>query len=292
VITDRRKAYIYTSIVVFLWSTVATAFKIGLRYMSPPVLLFFSALFASMALGLILCLRKEPLRNIRQALPPGAALGVINPFLYYLVLFKAYSLLPAQEAQPLNFTWPVVLVLLSALFLSERLEVRDIISMAVCFSGVWVVSSHGKISGIHFNSIPGTLLALGSSLFWSTYWILNRNYRGDKTSLLFFSLLSGTLYTGLFLFVTGGIALPDPKGLAACLYTGLFEMGITFLIWAKALEYTESAALISNFLFLSPFISLIFIHLVLGEDIVPSTIIGLILIITGILIQKLHRRQL
>ncbi|NJK98814.1 MAG: EamA family transporter, partial [Bacteroidales bacterium] len=49
-------------------------------------------------------------------------LGFLNPLLYYLVLFKAYSLLPAQIAQPLNYTWPLILVILSIIFLSKNIR--------------------------------------------------------------------------------------------------------------------------------------------------------------------------
>ena len=43
-------------------------------------------------------------------------LGLVNPFLYYLVLFKAYDLLPAQEAQAINYTWALMLAFLSVIF--------------------------------------------------------------------------------------------------------------------------------------------------------------------------------
>jgi len=286
---NRGKAYGYTVTAVLLWSTVATAFKLGLKVMDSGSLLLFSAGFSSAALALVIALRRKKTTVTPEIVLKGAAFGLLNPFMYYLILFKAYSLLPAQEAQPLNFTWPIVLVLLSTLFLRERLSARDILAMAVCFFGAWVLSSHGVFTGLHFSSIPGTVLALGSSLFWAVYWILNRTFRGDKTLLLFFSLLSGTVYTAIFLGFTGGIRIPEIGGLAACLYIGLFEMGITFLIWSKALEYAESAVLVSNLLYLAPFISLLFISMILGENIAPSTIAGLLLIVSGILIQKLGK---
>ena len=269
-ITNRGRAYGYTVTAVLLWSTVATAFKIGLEYMESGSLLLFSAGFSFAALGVVLALRRKKITATPGIVVKGAVFGLLNPFLYYLILFKAYSLLPAQEAQPLNFTWPIVLVLLSTLFLGERLSARDILAMLLCFLGAWVVCSHGVFTGLHFSSIPGTVLALGSSLFWAVYWILNRTFRGDKTLLLFFSFLSGTIYTAVFLGFTGGLRIPDISGLAACLYIGLFEMGLTFLIWSKALEYTESAVLVSNLLYLAPFISLLFISLILGERIAPS----------------------
>ena len=67
---------------------------------------------------------------------------------------------------------------------------------------------------------------------------------------------------------------------------GLFEMGITFFTWIKALEYAENTAKVSNLIYLAPFLSLIFIALVLGERVLPATIGGLLLIVTGIVIQQ------
>jgi drug/metabolite transporter (DMT)-like permease len=75
-------------------------------------------------------------------------------------------------------------------------------------------------------------------------------------------------------------------GIAGSIYIGIFEMGATFFVWLKALEYAENQAPVANLIYLSPFISLVFIHLVLGEKILATTIIGLFLILLGIIIQK------
>jgi drug/metabolite transporter (DMT)-like permease len=72
---------------------------------------------------------------------------------------------------------------------------------------------------------------------------------------------------------------------------GIFEMGITFLLWSKALKYAESAAKISILIYLSPFLSLIFIHFIVGEKIYLSTILALLLIISGIGIQRLWKEN-
>ncbi len=66
-------------------------------------------------------------------------------------------------------------------------------------------------------------------------------------------------------------------------------MGVTFVLWLRALNISKSTALIGNLVFLSPFLSLIFINLILHEQIMPSTIVGLVLIILGI---KLHRTSI
>jgi drug/metabolite transporter (DMT)-like permease len=57
------------------------------------------------------------------------------------------------------------------------------------------------------------------------------------------------------------------------------------------MKYTASTAKISNLIFISPFLSLIFIYFLLNEKILPSTFIGLGLIISGLALQQLKSKQ-
>ena len=56
-----------------------------------------------------------------------------------------------------------------------------------------------------------------------------------------------------------------------------------------ALRLTTSTARIANLIFLAPFLSLVFIHFVLGEHVVPATIVGLVLIVAGLMLQNSKR---
>ncbi|GBD91501.1 EamA-like transporter family protein [bacterium BMS3Abin04] len=64
-------------------------------------------------------------------------------------------------------------------------------------------------------------------------------------------------------------------------------MGITFFLWMKGLQLSSDRAKTSTLAYLSPFISLIFIAIILKENILPSSILGLVFIIGGILYQHL-----
>ncbi|MDA0339564.1 MAG: EamA family transporter, partial [Proteobacteria bacterium] len=66
----------------------------------------------------------------------------------------------------------------------------------------------------------------------------------------------------------------------------LFEMGLAFLFWSQALRLAENTSRVSNLIFLSPFISLIFIHEILGEPIHVTTYAGLGVIVTGLCLQR------
>jgi drug/metabolite transporter (DMT)-like permease len=63
-------------------------------------------------------------------------------------------------------------------------------------------------------------------------------------------------------------------------------MGITFVLWGKALTLTEHTSRISNLIFLSPILSLFFLYYIAGEPILPSTIVALGLILSGLALQQ------
>ena len=72
-------------------------------------------------------------------------MGFLNPFLYYVIVLKAYSLLPAQLAQPLNFIWPITLVLLSIPILKQKVSGKNMIAMLISFVGVYFIASKGNL---------------------------------------------------------------------------------------------------------------------------------------------------
>jgi drug/metabolite transporter (DMT)-like permease len=143
---------------------------------------------------------------------------------------------------------------------------------------------------LEFDDVLGTALAAGSSLIWAAYWILNiRDKRNNIDKLLFNFALGFVIILLLSLALQVPILLPQAIPLYAILsgvYVGIFEMGLTFVLWMNALQLSESTAKVSNLIFLTPFISLLFIRFTLNEPIHIATIAGLILIITSNIIQK------
>jgi drug/metabolite transporter (DMT)-like permease len=286
---DQKKAYGYALLTVLLWSTVASAFKITLRYLSFLEMLFWASLVSTVVVFGILCLqgRLGLLRSMtRREWLRSAVLGLLNPFAYYLILFKSYELLPAQEAQPLNYTWPIMLVLLSALILRQRVRAGSIVAILVSFAGVLVVSTRGDVAGLRFTNPAGAALALGSSVLWALFWLFNMKDRRDEAQKLLLSFAFGTVYTlAVLLWFSPLRSLPLP-GLLGAVYIGLFEMGVTFFFWLKALTLSRTTAQVSNLVYLSPFLSLFFIAVAVGEPILPSSLIGLTLIVAGVLLQR------
>jgi drug/metabolite transporter (DMT)-like permease len=289
VMKRQRNAYLFGIAAVMLWSTVASAFKLSLRYLDPAQLLLYSSLVSVFALSLILafqgklgaiftCSKSEYLQSFR--------LGLINPFLYYLVLFKAYDLLPAQIAQPINYTWALTMTFLSIPLLKQKIGVQEIVAGIVCYLGVVVISTRGDITGLGGVSLPGVALALGSTVLWSLYWIYNIKDTRDPAAGLLLNFLFGLPFIFVYCLLFSDFRAVPPAGLAGAAYVGMFEMGATFVLWLYALKHAENTARVGYLIFLSPFLSLVFIRFFVGERIMASTVAGLALIVAGLIIQQ------
>lgn len=283
------KAYVYALLSVLFWSTVATAFKLGLMELSPLHLILLATFFSFLVFFTVVVIQgrlKEAFAVTPKGLATSAILGALNPFGYYLILFQAYNMLPAQVAQPLNMIWPVTLALLSAPLLKQKITFRNIVAILISFVGVIFISSQGSLSGIANTNITGALLAVGSSVIWALFWVLSVVDKRDEIFKLFWNFAFGLLYLVIVTIFFSEFRMPTAKGIGAALYIGLFELGITYILWMKAMQLSENNAKTGNLIFLSPFLSLVFIHFILGETIFVTTFIGLAFIISGIWYQQ------
>ncbi len=292
---SERQATLYGLSAVLLWSTIATAFKLSLRHLQPIELLLFSGSFSTLLLAVILRTQGK----LRQAFRCSAreyllsiGLGLLNPFLYYLILLEAYDRLPAQQAQPLNYTWAITLSLLAVPLLKQKVHWQQWLALLISYCGVLVISTEGKPFSLQFTDRFGVLLALASTVIWALYWIFNTKDSRDPVVGLFVNFLCSFPFVLGYYLLTCKLRWPAMEGLFGAAYVGTFEMGACFVLWLLALKKTGNTARISNLIFISPFLSLIFISLLVGETILPSTFVGLLLIIAGLFCQRLGRKTI
>jgi len=114
---------------------------------------------------------------------------------------------------------------------------------------------------------------------------------GTWIALAFTALLFGFVHIlnpNATLFSSFAIAMEAGVLLGAA-YVGTFEMGLTFVCWLVALRLATHTAQVGYLIFISPFLSLVFINLLVGETIRLNTLAGLGLIIAGLLVQHTAR---
>lgn len=286
---QQTRAYLFALSAILFWSTMSSAFNITLRFIDYTQLLLWASLSSLLILFTILILQKKlsllKTLELKDYLR-SAILGLLNPFLYYFILFKAYTLLKAQEAGTLNYIWPIVLVLFSIPLLKQKISYKSIIAIIISFLGIIIISTEGNILTLQFSNILGVSLAAGSAIFWALYWILNMKDKRDDILKLFINFCFGFFYILITCLILGIIDFPSTNALIGSVYIGFFEMGITYFFWLKALSFSINTAKVSNLVYLSPFLALIFIRITVGETILVSTVVGLAFIIGGILLQK------
>lgn len=287
-------SYLFAAIAIIIWSTVATAFKIALRYYSVAEVLLISTITSVTTLLILKAVLNKPTIEIqlkRKHLARSLCYGFLNPFLYYLLMFEAYEKLPAQIVQPVIFIWPVILTILVSISHKEKISFSGYLSFVISLAGVFVLISQGSLGSLNLN-VNGILLAFLCPIIWAAYWFVNLN--DDRKPLD--KLSANFIMSLIFIIPTYFLSRENElrlfrKEILAPVYIGLFEMGITFYIWYLAMEKTKSKAKVANLIFLIPVLSFFFIQLVLKEKILMSSIIGLILILLGIFVQITRKRN-
>lgn len=159
---NQKQAMLFGLGTVLLWSTVATAFKLALADLAPVQMLLVACAASIVVMGGALVIMgrwQEVFQLSRRQYLQSIGMGLINPCLYYFLLFGAFDRLPAQEAQPLNYTWALVLAYLSVPFLGQKLRRIDILAGLVCYAGVVVIATRGAVTSLSFQTrwgSPGT----------------------------------------------------------------------------------------------------------------------------------------
>lgn len=288
--SNDKKAILFASLAVLSWSTVATAFKVALQYLSTYGMLLVACLTSFLIFLIVVTFQKKwgMLKEIRRGQWAYLALmGLLNPVAYYLVLFKAYDLLPAQVAQPINYAWPIVLLVLLALFAGQPIPAKKYIGMFISLAGVALISLGGGQAVGSSLPVSGLCLAALSAVIWATYWMLSNKRKEQFDASV--SLLVTFFFGSVYLLAGSLFTSPDLNsvpGVLAGMYVGGFEMGIPFIFFGLAMRKTSNPALINQMCYLSPFLSLFFISMVLGEKIVLTTYLGLALIVAGLVFNE------
>ncbi|WP_444999552.1 DMT family transporter [Halomonas mongoliensis] len=284
--TRDGQAMLYGLGAVALWSTVATAFKVALGYMSPLELMWLASLVSWALIGALVMRQGLAGVALRQGWRTAAWAGLMNPVAYYLMLFGAYDRLPGQEAMALNYTWALAMAFLAVPLLGQRLTRIDVLAGLIAYAGVWVIATRGAVFDVAFADPLGVAMALASTLIWALYWLLNARDHRPPLVAQWQNFSVGVPVLTALLLAGPGLQWHGWPGLGAGVYVGLFEMGIAFVLWQLAVHRVSRTAKVSNLIFLSPPVSLLLLFLVVGEPILASTLVGLALILGGLALQQ------
>ena len=176
-----------------------------------------------------------------------------------------------------------MLALLAVPILKQRLTRRAVAGIMVSYLGVVVVLSQNPASADTPLSSVGIALALSSTVLWASYWLFGTRCRSEPLAIMFHSFTVGLVLVAAACGSGPGWPTLNMTNLFYGAWVGLIEMGVTYLLWQRALKLTSNAGRIGQLIFLTPFLSLVMIATVLGETVRATSIVGLVIIVCGLL---------
>lgn len=207
-----------------------------------------------------------------------------------LAAFFALQRLPASTYIVLFFTYPAMVVLLSAL-LGERIGIRAWLALALALAGV--VLTVPDFSGLNVGDLFGVALVLGNAAIVALYYILSKRALNGVLDMSGSSawMMLGTLFVLLLLVPIRGLAMPgNPQTLL--LLIGIATLGTVLPVFAINLAIQKigaaRASLIST---VEPPLSMVMSMLILGEAIFALQWLGAALIIGSVIVLQFRPRN-
>ena len=283
--------YIFALLASFLWGSVSAIGKLLLTNLDSLQVLLFINLFAFIGLFAIVWFQNKKMVILtykKQDYFTFAWMGFLGVFLYPLFFFGALKLLPAQEAFIVNYLWPILVVVFAFLILKEQITPKKILGIIFSFFGIVVVITNGDFSILHLSNVFGILLALAGAIVYGLFSVIGKKHNYDKFVSMMFYYFFSLFYALIAVLFFSEIPTISIHQLFGLIWLGFFTSGLGFVFWFLALKYGDTAK-VSSIIFITPFISLIYIYFIAGEKILISSILGLVFISIGIFIQSIKK---
>lgn len=281
-------ASLYATMSISFWGISFVSTKAVLDKLDPYTLLVIRFGIGALFLLVLLVLKRYPLNIPLTYIPHLIVLGILGVFVHQVIQATALLTIDASAAGWIISFSPVFTVILSVLFLHEKMTVSKAAGMIVAIIGVLLVTTSSSQQSFQFSNNVGYLLMILSTLNWAIYSVLLKRLHIQLPSLVvtfYMCLLGFTLTTPFLIRNRGWEIIPFLTNVewAHLLFLGVFVSGVAYWYWAKALEVLE-ASQVSVFLYLEPVATLITAILLLQEKIIPISILGGIIIIIGVIL--------
>ena len=283
-------------VVAIIWALNFSVVKISLAEFDPysfnaiRFLLAFSLLYiATIKKGLSLKVKKEHFWAL-------IGIGLVGNLLYQLLFIVGINLTKAANASVMLGTIPIWVALLSQFFTEEKLTLLKSIGVAFAFTGVAfiVVGGNNELS-FQSETFLGDIITILSAIVWAVYTIFSKKYLKFYNSTQFsaFMALIGFICLSIigapFLLKLDWASI-SPKAYGGALYSGLFSVGLAYLIWNNGIVKI-GAVRTATYQNLVPVLGLLFGVIILGEVLTLFQYIGALSVIAGIVMARLPGKK-
>jgi drug/metabolite transporter (DMT)-like permease len=289
ILTKSKHALILALLCIIVWSFMPLVSKLANESIG---LLSFLLLSNLLSAGVILAyVGTAPIKGFRAEFKKTAfktmPLGFLGGFFFYLCLYYAYSKANGITVLVAQYLWPILIVLLSVLFLNERLNFHKGVACGLGFLGVVVVVSKGNFSQLEAGNLQAVAVAVVGALAFAAFSVFSKKLAANPliSTLQCFIWASLFSFTALVLF--GKFELPRTgAGWAVVIVNGAVINGLSYVWWLKALAL-EEASKIAPLVFLTPILACVWLVLFFNEAFLPVYAVGIVACIaSGLLASK------
>jgi len=287
--SGKISAVVYTLICVALWALIPVVSKLGQSGLDNHQFLFWSSLvsFAAFAIATTCTGNIRAFAGYRaKDWAAMGGLGFLGTYLYYILLYFGYAKAKGLEVLVLQYSWPVLIIALSAPLLGERITARRAIACALGFAGVAAVLSRGNLSGIKLDNLAVDGLVLVGALSFALFSVLGKRAAYEPYSMNAVFFLFAAIASFASMLALSRFALPTAGAIVPILVNGLFVNGFSYVLWIKALRKAE-ASFLAPFVFLTPVLAAAYLVVFFREPVLPVYGLGLAaVVLAGVVNRK------
>ncbi len=204
--------------------------------------------------------------------------GVGGLFGFHALYFASLAYAPAVTANLINYTWPLLLVLLSAVVLRLRLTWRHVLGTALALLGCAALLSGA--AAFPPGAIVGYGLAAASAVVWAAYSVLARRFAAVPSGAVAgfcgaTALLAAALHT-----LTGAWVAPSPAAWLAMIAMGIGPVGIAFALWDTGMKRGDPR-LLGTLAFATPVLSTLLLTAAGLAPFTAVTVLASVLVAAG-----------
>jgi drug/metabolite transporter (DMT)-like permease len=280
-ITMNKSSLVLALLTILLWSFLGF-FTSKLTHVPPFLQVGITLTIAGMVGAVRIRAWKVPLRTFLVG--TGGIFG--NIFFYY----SAFQMAPVIEANLINYLWPLLIVLLSPLFLQGyHLRIHHLAGALLGLIGTWLVLSGGHLQ-IQAQYLPGYISAALAGLIWACYSLETKRLPPFSSGAVGgFCLTAGLLSLGVYFSQNTDPALWPNLSQSDWLYLTLMGIGpcaVAYFMWDAAIKRGDPR-IIGSLTYLTPLTSTLVLVLLGGNVLSTTALLAMLFIISGAVIGSL-----
>jgi drug/metabolite transporter (DMT)-like permease len=266
---NRRKALLLLVATAILWSAGGLLIKsVAIHPLA------IAGIRSAIASVVILIYIRRP-RFIWSAAQIGGAFACAATFILFVASTK---LTTAANAILLQYTAPIWVAIFGGRFIGEKTTRSDWVIIGIVFIGMALFFFDRLAPG----GLLGNFLAIGAGFAFAWFILFMRRQKGQSTL--------ETVLLGNILVAIAGLpfmfsAMPDLTGWAALAGLGVFQLGISYILFSLAVKHATAldSVLVPT---IEPLLNPIWVFLLLGERPGPWALVGGAIVLASVTVRS------